>query len=229
MYKETVRFFTDRMDFFHVLFDSRKVIEIPFHPISARKTACIELGTREKCAKAPARNDACTNQTDGIRKEPPKGRKKMKVLIPTEGSDFSKAAIKKCCRMFDESENTEIEIFAVAEPAYMSAEPFAVSADYIHDIDAATLKKATEDAAEAEAEIRKELPGTAGVTAKVVTGSPKQAIVEEAENWGADLIVMGSHGYGFWQRALLGSVSNFVVHHAPCSVLVVRNGSGQRS
>lgn len=147
----------------------------------------------------------------------------MKVLVPTEGSDFSKAAIKKCCKMFDESVNTEIEVFAVAEPAYTPPEPFAVSAEYFRDLDAATLKKANEDVAQGEADIRKEFPDLAvGLTTKVVKGSPKQAIVEEAENWGADLIIMGSHGYGFWQRALLGSVSESVVHHAPCSVLVVR-------
>ena len=46
--------------------------------------------------------------------------------------------------------------------------------------------------------------------------------IEEAQNWGADLIIVGSHGYGFWSRALLGSVSNAVINHAPCSVLVVR-------
>ncbi len=52
---------------------------------------------------------------------------------------------------------------------------------------------------------------------------PKESIVEEAQKWSADLIVLGSHGYGFWERMLLGSVSNAVVHHAPCSVLIVRN------
>ena len=147
----------------------------------------------------------------------------MKVLIPTEGSDFSKAAIKKCCDMFDESVNTEIEVFAVAEPGYTPPEPFAVSADFMNDHDAAALKRANESVAQAEADIRTSFPDLAiGLTTKVVKGSPKQAIVEEAEDWGADLIIMGSHGYGFWQRALLGSVSESVVHHAPCSVLVVR-------
>ncbi len=153
----------------------------------------------------------------------------MKILVPTEGSEFSKAAITKCCEMFDESENTEIRIMSAAEPAYAPTEPFAVSAEYLRDLDADSLKKANDAVAQAEAEIRKGFPELAvGLTTRVVKGSPKQAIVEEAESWGADLIIMGSHGYGFWQRALLGSVSNSVVHHAPCSVLVVRpskNGS----
>jgi nucleotide-binding universal stress UspA family protein len=60
------------------------------------------------------------------------------------------------------------------------------------------------------------------VSEEVISGSPQRAIVERAKEWGADLIVLGSHGYGFWSRALLGSVSTSVVNHAPCSVLVVR-------
>jgi nucleotide-binding universal stress UspA family protein len=47
-------------------------------------------------------------------------------------------------------------------------------------------------------------------------------ILDEAESWGADLIVVGSHGYRAWERFLLGSVSQSVVSHAKCSVEVVR-------
>ena len=46
--------------------------------------------------------------------------------------------------------------------------------------------------------------------------------MEEAEKWGADLIVMGSRGLGAWNRLLLGSVSDSVVHHAKSSVEIVR-------
>jgi nucleotide-binding universal stress UspA family protein len=60
------------------------------------------------------------------------------------------------------------------------------------------------------------------VTTGVLIGSPRSAILEESENWKADLIVVGSHGYGPWQRFLLGSVSQAVVSHAKCSVEVVR-------
>ena len=105
-----------------------------------------------------------------------------------------------------------------------------LSADYIAELDEESKKLAQEAASHAEAEIRRKLPDIgANLTTSVEVGPPAQVIVEEAEDWGADLIVVGSHGYGFWQRALLGSVSNAVVHHAPCSVLVVRpeNGSGK--
>ena len=39
----------------------------------------------------------------------------------------------------------------------------------------------------------------------------------------ADLIIVGSHDYNRWERLLLGSVSDSVIHHAPCSVLLVRS------
>jgi general stress protein 26/nucleotide-binding universal stress UspA family protein len=53
-------------------------------------------------------------------------------------------------------------------------------------------------------------------------GDPRSVIVEEAKEWGADLIVVGSHGYTGLKRLLLGSVAQSVVGHAPCSVEVVR-------
>jgi nucleotide-binding universal stress UspA family protein len=47
------------------------------------------------------------------------------------------------------------------------------------------------------------------------------------EGWGADLVVLGSHGYGFLDRLILGSVSQFVLSHATCSVEVVRRREGE--
>lgn len=69
--------------------------------------------------------------------------------------------------------------------------------------------------------IRAADPGIS-VTTKIVEGIPKDAIVQEAQDWGADLIVLGSHGYGRVRRVLLGSVAGDVVAKAPCSVQVVR-------
>lgn len=56
----------------------------------------------------------------------------------------------------------------------------------------------------------------------ILTGRPATAIVDEAREWGADIIVLGSRGHGPIGAMLLGSVSAEVVDHAPCPVLVVR-------
>ncbi|MBW1830484.1 MAG: universal stress protein [Myxococcales bacterium] len=52
--------------------------------------------------------------------------------------------------------------------------------------------------------------------------SPGRALVEMAEDEGADLLILGSHGRSGLSRAFLGSVAERVVRHAPCPVLVVR-------
>ena len=56
----------------------------------------------------------------------------------------------------------------------------------------------------------------------LLPGPARTVILDEAESWRADLIVVGSHGYRAWERFLLGSVSQAVVSHAKCSVEVVR-------
>jgi nucleotide-binding universal stress UspA family protein len=60
------------------------------------------------------------------------------------------------------------------------------------------------------------------VESRVVEGYPKKVILDEAEAWKADLIVMGSHGYRGMTRLWLGSVSQAVANHADCSVEIVR-------
>ncbi|MEH1812797.1 MAG: universal stress protein [Nostoc sp.] len=54
------------------------------------------------------------------------------------------------------------------------------------------------------------------------TGDPGANICDLARSWGADLIVLGRRGLKGFAELLAGSVSNHVVHHAPCSVLVVQ-------
>lgn len=147
----------------------------------------------------------------------------MKILLATEGSEFSKAAIEKCCQIFGRSEDAEIRILSAAEPVIVPVEPFAVSAEYLADAEKAAFETSKSAVSTAEETIRSALPNFVDrLSTKIVKDNPIPAILEEAKEWGADLIIMGSHGYGFWQRTFLGSVSNSVVHHAPCSVLIVR-------
>lgn len=53
-------------------------------------------------------------------------------------------------------------------------------------------------------------------------GDAKREIVSDAEEWGADLVVLGSHGHSGIGRWLLGSTAEYVVRHATCSVEVIR-------
>lgn len=54
-------------------------------------------------------------------------------------------------------------------------------------------------------------------------GNPGRSICELAQSWSADLIIVGSRGLKGLKEMFLGSVSNYVTHHAPCSVLIVRS------
>ncbi|NJL48006.1 MAG: universal stress protein [Leptolyngbyaceae cyanobacterium SM2_5_2] len=64
----------------------------------------------------------------------------------------------------------------------------------------------------------------AGVEAEFrqLVGSPGKAICNVAQQWGADLIVVGNRGRSGLSELVLGSVSNYVMHRAPCSVLVLK-------
>lgn len=149
----------------------------------------------------------------------------MKILIATDGSKFGDAAIKKVAGFVSSDDKTEIKVITVVEPfTPMAPDAFGVAIDYYREAENAANKNADEAVKKASAELETFLGDPdVSIVSDVIKGKfPKHAIVDEATEWGADLIVVGSHGYGFWDRMLLGSVSSAVVHHAPCSVLVVR-------
>ena len=62
------------------------------------------------------------------------------------------------------------------------------------------------------------------VTTKALEGTPRDVIVQEAADWKADLIVLGSHGHGRVRQALLGSVATGVAADAVCAVEIIRAG-----
>ena len=145
----------------------------------------------------------------------------MKILLATDGSPFSQAAV---CEIIQRpySPGTEVKIISVAQASWpFIAEPTFVLAAAHYE----SLKQGRKLAAEIVADAAKKISEGAShlaVTTEVLEGSPKEAIVEEAERWGADLVVVGSHGYGPVKRFLIGSVSEAVVLYAPCSVEIVR-------
>jgi len=148
----------------------------------------------------------------------------MSIFISTAGSEFSKAAIDACRKMVFDPEKTSFSIISAVEYPLMPADPFVgVSANYYDRVEQAGYALARRILDESADRLRALFQGMSlELTTEAIDGSPVRVIVEEAEKWQADLIVVGSHGYGFWCRAMLGSFSSSILHHADCSVLVVR-------
>ena len=147
----------------------------------------------------------------------------MKILIATDGSDYSKAAVEEACRFVIDPERDEILIVSVYETLYpLTAEPFALSPEYYEQLEGSAKDVAVDNVKNAETAILSKFPDARlKVKTETIRGLPDQQIIGRSKEWDADLIVVGSHGHGFWGR-LLGSVSDGAVHHADCSVLVVR-------
>ncbi len=146
----------------------------------------------------------------------------MKILLATDGSAHSRAMVKQFAgRAF--APNTKVRIIsAYLGASYMMyAAPMGALSQYYAEADNYSLK-AAEEIENAVTTLRKKNPKLSISTA-VIEGSPKSVILEEAEKFGADLIVVGSHGHGAVAGFLMGSVSHAVALHAKCSVEIVRN------
>jgi nucleotide-binding universal stress UspA family protein len=146
----------------------------------------------------------------------------MKILLATDGSPCSVAAIDEVARR-PWPVDSQVRVVSIVErPAPLVAEPHLMASGYFEEAEKICRRQA-EDAVKLAAEkLRSGRNGDPLISAQVLDGSAKRTIVEEAETWGADLVVVGSHGYRSWERMLLGSVSQAVAAHAKCSVEIVR-------
>jgi nucleotide-binding universal stress UspA family protein len=77
------------------------------------------------------------------------------------------------------------------------------------------------------AEFARLVPQSSSLREFIQVGKPASEIVRTAKEWQADLIVIGSHARHGIPRALLGSVAEAVLRHAPCPVLVIRSIHGR--
>ena len=147
----------------------------------------------------------------------------MKILFATDGAKQSDAAI-EMLRNFALSDGDEIKVVSVVDMAV----PMAIDIYGGYLPDTGELEKTARENAEkllqrSVEKIDSLFEGkNLAISSEVLFGSPESRIVETAEAIHPDIIVLGSHGYSRWERLLLGSVSDSVVHHAPCSVLIVR-------
>jgi len=144
----------------------------------------------------------------------------MKILLAIDGSPCSEVAVEEVVRR-PWPEGSQLKVLNVFEPPMPpTPETWAIPASYMEEIDTALRRQGQKliDSALQKLRSNKNL----ALSSLLTPGSPRATILDEAESWGADLIVMGSHGYNAWKRFFLGSVSQAVVSHAKCSVEVVR-------
>jgi nucleotide-binding universal stress UspA family protein len=137
------------------------------------------------------------------------------VLCPVDFSPPSQAAFVEACGIAREA-GARLVLIHVSELDIVAPELPIWPADVLQKDRAARLGKLNELTAQARAS------GVAAVDADIVDGPAWDRIVATARTAGADLVVMGTHGRTGLRHALLGSVAEKVIRHAPCSVLVVR-------
>ncbi len=133
----------------------------------------------------------------------------MRVLIAIDSSESSQTAVNEVAAR-PWPERSEFCVTNVFDPFPFSKAPAMIPG----------VMKTAQGLVEAAAEQL----SAAGkkVLVSVLQGHPASSIVDAAEKWNADFVVIGSHGLGGLQRFFLGSTARIVVREAPCSVEIVR-------
>jgi nucleotide-binding universal stress UspA family protein len=140
-----------------------------------------------------------------------------RILCPTDFSPCSKGALEDAVSLAKLT-NAEVCLFHVYQnPAQLL--PMGGYVGPVSDM-LADLRRQVGVELDALAEPHR-ASGTV-VNALLVEGIPYKGILDRAEEWSADLIVMGTHGRSGVERALAGSVAERVIRLAPCPVLVSR-------
>jgi len=146
----------------------------------------------------------------------------LRILVAVDGSKYSDAAIQQImaqCRPLD----SEIRVLHVIEPMplFPNVQGFGYAPEF--EVVREEQVKLGEDVVSRAAQVLRD----AGykVTTAVEEGFPKVVILDHATQWRADLIMLGSHGRKGLDHFLIGSVSEAVARHAPCSVQIARPAS----
>ena len=144
----------------------------------------------------------------------------IRILVATDGSEPSLVALRSVASR-PWPKGSEVKVLSVPEPFVpISVFPYFGSKE-IEELNTAALREA-QKAVDAGAEVLSKLGVSVSRGTCFPQDSPARVIVKEARAWGAQMIVLGSHGRRGFDRLTLGSVSEYVAFHGRCSVEVIR-------
>ncbi|MGA2211739.1 MAG: universal stress protein [Bryobacteraceae bacterium] len=167
-------------------------------------------------ARAVARLATCSVEI--VRSNP--GPAPLGILLATDGSECSKAAARSVAER-PWPAGTKFRILSVIEPSAPALPTSYFSPEVMEQLRGKDMQRAQAAVSSAES-ILFGAGIEASSTLAVPAATPKEIILSEAAEWGAGLIVVGSHGRRGVNRLLLGSVSEAVALHAKCSVELIR-------
>jgi nucleotide-binding universal stress UspA family protein len=170
-------------------------------------------------AKEVVRSAPCSVEIVRDSGEKPRTDGARRILIATDGSKHSETATQSVAQRSWPAA-TQVRILSVAELMIPLSDPWFVAGSVVEEVREQNVKTAQQAIATAVATIT-----AAGLPAEgvMLTGNPKARILDEAREWGADILVVGSHGRRGLTRLLMGSVSEAIALHAGCSVEVIRS------
>jgi len=140
----------------------------------------------------------------------------MKILLPVDGSELSLKAVRLAVSLLQQGLSGSLVLVNVQEPATLYEMVVAPDGDVLQQVSTAAGVDALE---KAEALLMEQ--GTV-YEREIATGDPAHTIVEVGERFACDMIVMGARGTSTLRSALLGSVSNEVLHAAQVPVMIVK-------
>jgi nucleotide-binding universal stress UspA family protein len=139
-------------------------------------------------------------------------------MLAVDSSEYSKHVAEVASKLFQRNDLRVVMISVVERPSGPGNEP---------GLEPEVMKAEEDDYGSLHARLSKEYfssPGSA-VQSIILEGDPAKVICERAGALGVDVIVMGTRGRGKLTSAILGSVSEDVIHNAPAPVVVVKKPS----
>ena len=138
-----------------------------------------------------------------------------KILVPTDLSDFSQRALTTAIDMAQKYD-AKINLF------YVVADFHDMYDSYDLDFNRIDQRLVADGAQKLEEMLKKIDIRGVEITKTVTPGYPSVAILDQIKREAIELVVMGSHGRGAIMGSILGSVSQKVITHAECPVLIVK-------